>query len=369
MKNKTKKLLIVSNFPVHYRIDLYKSLLDTKNYNVKFIFLGEKKFQYKKILYENISKKIQLNSYDLLNTSSLKKHYSYLKILTRFNPNYIIITGLNSFLLHTLILKFVLKIKVIVWWGGTNESEKNINLLKFLYRKIITNYIDSAIFYSQLSMNNFKNYRKKVIQYKIIGNNTLKSHFKEKLPEDSFHKKNKQKFQILTVGFQTKRKNTITLVKAFESLKHQFSNVELIIIGDGSEVPLMKDYIRSKGIKDVKFLGQLKPNLVMEYYKKSDLYVQPSLVDQWPQTFNEASKFGVPILLSNKAGVFNKYVIKYKDIVMFEPTDVDELKNKILFIIRNPNVYLELKKASFYNTIEYNCDTATGEIINLINEL
>ena len=57
----------------------------------------------------------------------------------------------------------------------------------------------------------------------------------------------------------TKQKNQILLIKAFSRILKKYSNLDLIIIGEGEERTKLKRFVKSNNLQDkVYFLGQVK---------------------------------------------------------------------------------------------------------------
>ena len=70
----------------------------------------------------------------------------------------------------------------------------------------------------------------------------------------------------------------------------------LIIAGDGN----IKDKLvnRYKNFRNIKFVGFINQNLLIQYYTLSDLFVLPSKYDAWGLVINEAMSFSKPVITS-----------------------------------------------------------------------
>jgi glycosyltransferase involved in cell wall biosynthesis len=104
--------------------------------------------------------------------------------------------------------------------------------------------------------------------------------------------------EILYVGALTERKNIGSLV---ESLAYLSKDCHLTLIGRGHDSFLgrLKETAIDKGVVDrITFAGYVENFHLLDYYKKSDIFVIPSLYEGLPKVVLEALASGVPVLAS-----------------------------------------------------------------------
>ena len=119
---------------------------------------------------------------------------------------------------------------------------------------------------------------------KIIYNGTNKNKNKNKEPS---------LIQLVYVGVLIKRKNVSFLIDKFKTLSSD--KIELIIIGDGNELEILKQ--KTGQDKRIKFKGFLdKPE---ELFHSKTIFINPSMSEGMPMAVIEALSCGVPCLLSN----------------------------------------------------------------------
>lgn len=75
---------------------------------------------------------------------------------------------------------------------------------------------------------------------------------------------------------------------------------------------LLKIITEEKLEKNIIFLGNLKYNTVINYYKKVDLMIFPSIIESFPLPLIEAATLGVPILAANE--IYSKFLKDYEKI-------------------------------------------------------
>ena len=122
------------------------------------------------------------------------------------------------------------------------------------------------------------------------------------------------------------------LVKAAEKLK----NVKFKVAGEG--------ILRSNldGVLNIEYLGQLNGNdLILELKKSSALIFPSVLYESMPMTIIESLACGKPVIVSN-LGAMAEIIENGKTGLLFEPGNVDDLVDKILWAKNNPEKMKEM---------------------------
>jgi glycosyltransferase involved in cell wall biosynthesis len=125
------------------------------------------------------------------------------------------------------------------------------------------------------------------------------------------------------------------LAKAFVKVAAVDPNVNLILLGGGSQGSKIRQFLINGGVMErVHFGGHVGQRDLPRWYHMSDIYISPSHVDGSSVTLMEALASGLPCLVSDIPG--NKEWIQ--DGVngwLFRDGDADDLAEKILFAIKN----------------------------------
>jgi len=129
-------------------------------------------------------------------------------------------------------------------------------------------------------------------------------------------------------------KNHRILLQAVSELLKQGREVKLFIVGDGPEMGCLKCLSKQLGItKKVIFTGMR--NDAVSFYPLFDIFVLPSLSEGISMTILEAMASRVPVIASNVGG--NREIIEHgKNGMLFKSDDLNELLNKIKYLIDNP---------------------------------
>jgi len=100
------------------------------------------------------------------------------------------------------------------------------------------------------------------------------------------------KMVFIMVGSLSKRKDPLTVIKAFLESKYS-SNGLLVILGDGDLYTECLSYLND----NILILGYMEN--VVEYYMAADVFVSASISEGLPNTVLEAGAFGLKMILSD----------------------------------------------------------------------
>jgi len=118
-------------------------------------------------------------------------------------------------------------------------------------------------------------------------------------------KRESNNFNILTVCRLEKSKGIYEIVKAFASLieSSNILNINLIIVGNGSQFEKLKDVVHTLGISDKVLLpGSVKRENLCEYYNNADIFVSINKLANLVNPVFEAMRYKVPIITINTGG-------------------------------------------------------------------
>lgn len=135
-------------------------------------------------------------------------------------------------------------------------------------------------------------------------------------------------------------------VMAFKKVKERIPDAVYVVLGDGDA---RRDYERmaeSLGIAEkVIFRGEVTDEELSAWYSACDLFVMPSRIEEnergifaegFGLVFLEANSFGKPVI--GGEGGCRDAVIDGKTGFILNPRDPDEIAEKILYLLQNPEV-------------------------------
>jgi len=154
--------------------------------------------------------------------------------------------------------------------------------------------------------------------------------------------------RILTVGRLVEKKGHEYALRAIAKILTKYKNLIYIIAGDGPLRGKLEYLVLELGIKNyVRFLGAVEQDEVLKLYRKSHIFVLPSVTasngDREGQALvlQEAQASGLPIISTIHNGI-PEGVIDGKSGFLVPERDVDALADKLEYLIKHPELWLEL---------------------------
>lgn len=172
---------------------------------------------------------------------------------------------------------------------------------------------------------------------------------------------------VITVSRLEKWKNIEGIIFAVNSVKKNGHNINLNIIGEGSEYYSLKGYIQKYGLQDnVKLLGRKKQNETMGYIVNSDMFILNSTYEGLPHVVIEAMSMHVPVIATNIPGT-NEIAIDNKTAVLVEVGNNDQIADAILKISKDKEFKSKIVENAFELVKErYNWDVNLNKIERII---
>ena len=180
--------------------------------------------------------------------------------------------------------------------------------------------------------------------------------------------RDKSKIRLLSVSRFTKRKDLITLLKAFNIINKNHQNIELILIGYGSDLSRIKEYIEKHNLKDKIFLIPYKDN-PYPYFLISDLYVMPSLYEGCPNSIIEATALNLPVISSNCNTGPSEILLNGKGGFIFKKKDYLQLASKIQLFTKNKKIFTKKMLIAKKNIFRFDEKRILKEYMGILKEI
>jgi len=136
------------------------------------------------------------------------------------------------------------------------------------------------------------------------------------------------------------------LAKAFVKVAASNTNVNLILLGGGSQGARIRQILMNGGVLDrVHFGGQVPYDDLPRWYQMADIYISPSRVDGSSVSLMEALASGLPCLASDIPG--NKeWISEGENGWLFRDGDTDDLVEKISHAIKNRRSFKKMGESA-----------------------
>ena len=326
--------------------------LDKKKYIINIISIG--KCDYKKE-FNNFGVKVFELKTKKVSKSIFKLNSLVKKIISnKFSKN-IFISGIHYANVTSIIsLRSIKNLKlIVVERTDIQELKIHYNFVKFIKNTLI--YVLLKIFYKKADLvitnsSKAKNDLQKICNTKVIKITPPSFSGYEKI------KKNRRKsksLQILTVGRLSWEKDIHTMIKAIGEIKEK--KIILKILGDGKEKEKIKNLIKKYKLqKRIFVLGHKKKP--KKYYLESNLYINASHFEGFPNAIVEAINFNLPVICSNCKGGSKEIILNGRGGDLFDVGDYKILAKKIISFYQNPNKLKKKLKLSRENIKKFSLE-------------
>lgn len=362
------KILWVNPSFLDYRIPVYKKLFELTNGDF-FLIYSKKRVPDRVIIkIENaigdhaigMSNEVVLDipGKDEFANTDYKLPYqpNLYNTISKINADIIIGEGFFQWTPLALINAKLNQKKFILAYERTFHTERNCPKWRILYRKLVSKFTDGYIANGQLTKEylmhlgvneqkiqigcmsaDSENLVKSISSFTIKEEETLKSHLSIE-----------NGLTFLYIGKINERKGVIHLLNAWKKHIEKYENDSLIVIGTG---PLYKQYARIFfECKSINLVGDVDYDTIYRFYSIADVFVMPTLEDNWSLVVPEAMACGLPIACSIYNGCYPELVKEGINGKLFDPlkeeTIIETLKyfhNKDLKLMGKESIKIENK--------------------------
>ena len=121
---------------------------------------------------------------------------------------------------------------------------------------------------------------------------------------DSVVSRNGKIKNILFLARIEETKGTFITIESYRILKMQYPDLQLTIVGDGTDLPKVKQYIERYNLKDITITGRLWGKDIIKSYQDADVFFFPTYYGEgMPTVVLEAMAFGLPVFTRNVGGL------------------------------------------------------------------
>ncbi len=149
---------------------------------------------------------------------------------------------------------------------------------------------------------------------------------------------------IGTIANAYPAKNLPALFDAFEALAPEFPDLDLVILGDGPDMPKLRARHAKLPHQDRVFLPGTVPDAA-RLLKAFDLFALPSTKEGLPWTILEASLAELPIV-ATRVGALPELITHRKTGLLVAPGDVEALRRALRDLLSDRTLYQELKSGA-----------------------
>jgi glycosyltransferase involved in cell wall biosynthesis len=170
-----------------------------------------------------------------------------------------------------------------------------------------------------------------------------------------------------------------TLLDSLSLLKERQFIINVIVGGrtrlskknsllDSNYERLLRKKIKKNGlVEQVKFIGLVDQNEMVKNMLEADLYIQPSYIENSPNSTLEALRLGMPCLLSDVGGT--KDLVQGSGSVFYRHDDHQLLSYYLKYLLTRPDVLVEMSNDAQVFSNNYSYTQKNTKILDVYNKV
>ena len=160
-----------------------------------------------------------------------------------------------------------------------------------------------------------------------------------------------------------------TAIRAFSRVHQVLPDARLIIAGSGPEEITLKYLAESLGLnKAIEFTGCVDTEKMPALYARASIALNPSLVDNMPNSILEALAAGVPVVSTDVGGV--PFIVEHeKTALLVSVGDDKAMAQAMLRILQDETLARNLSHAGSQAVEEYTWDKVRGPLFEIYKSL
>jgi glycosyltransferase involved in cell wall biosynthesis len=164
--------------------------------------------------------------------------------------------------------------------------------------------------------------------------------------------------------------NVETVVKAFAHAKEEIADLVLVLVGEGSLEEKIRSLVQNLKISNaVYFVGKLPREQLIPIYDEADVYVSACLSDSMNASLLEAICRSTPAIVSDSE-TNREWIESGSSGLLFDPNSPEELADKIMKVIREPQKYREMAFVAKSRVLQrINWQKGEAMLVQRMNEL
>ncbi len=151
---------------------------------------------------------------------------------------------------------------------------------------------------------------------------------------------------LVHLGRARRYKAIDVVIRAFVRVREAMANARLLIIGDGPELPALRELARRLGLGDaVEFAGHMPAGDIVLALNRCHVVLNASPKEGWGLTVVEANACGVPVVGSDSPGLRDS-IRDGETGFLVPPGDSDAFANRALELLRDDALRARMSQAA-----------------------
>ncbi len=251
--------------------------------------------------------------------------FGLMRAIHKVKPNVLITEGYFQWTPLVLLYGTLFNVPVYMGYERTLHTERNTRKLKLLQRKFFNKFL-KGFFVNGIETQRY---------IESLGVSSEHIHIGGMSADASFLRNGiasmnadtratfKNKYQVsknglvfLFVGQIVERKGIKPLLAAWEQHINSYPNDILLLVGNGNQLEECRNEYAN--VTSIKLLGRVDYNEIYKFYAIADVFINPTIEDNWSLVIPEAMACGLPVATSIYNGCHIELVKKGENGITFD---------------------------------------------------
>ena len=171
---------------------------------------------------------------------------------------------------------------------------------------------------------------------------------------------------VLHVGRLKRYKCVDHIIMAMQRVRHRLPQAELMILGDGSDLPRLRRLVIKLGLeRTVKFGGHVSESEKIAHLQRAHVFVNTSSKEGWGLNNIEANACGLPVIAYDSYGLRDSVNSRSGSLVPFG--NIEALAEKILLFLTDHQLNLHTSKTAIEWANKFSWSRCARETLDIIN--
>lgn len=263
--------------------------------------------------------------------------------LKRIKPDVVVGDGFFQWTSFALLYKLLHRVPLVICYERTFQTEMGAQWYRKTYRKFVLSFVDAMTCNGRLSKEYVQsigmNINKITTGHMVADTNKLNElagEVKEDQQLELRQSWGNPRVVFISVGQLIKRKGYHQLLKGWSQFSGAYDGTSaLVIVGSGPEKDTLKQMTRDLNLSSVYFVGEVDYDDIALYYASADVFIMPTLEDNWSLVVPEAMACGLPIICSIYNGCWPELVHEGRNGWVFDPLKPDKVVQALINVLEN----------------------------------
>jgi len=172
---------------------------------------------------------------------------------------------------------------------------------------------------------------------------------------------------ILFVHWLSKRKGADMIVPIAKHLSQILNTkYKILVVGSGPYKEELLNEIKENNLENyIEFIGFVPNKDIVDYYRKADLFILPSMEEGFPMSLLEPMAMGVPYVAFD-VGAVRELSPEIAQRFLVKSGDVELFAHKIESLLSDQETYNNFQKEELEKIKEYSMDNVMNKFIKLL---